>query len=285
MADASNDACVVVGEPPTTSSRQACELVDVGWLADREHHGDPLGQQAPRHERPASARRPDRAIAHRRPGTRAAATSAARPAGSGRQGDEEAIGSAPSCSPNATRSASRCGPGSAVESVEHGRAQLMQPGEGELHLGLTPATRTMRHSDACSATYSSSADLPTPASPRRTCTELSPPDALQLAVSAARTVASASQHPRLSVSDAHGAPTGQPAGATRESTGDLPGREPARPASRLAAMSTTRAVHPHRLRAGRRIGDEVSEVLPLVDTVFVAGRPSSACGQEPVSSR
>ena len=43
-------ACVAVGEPADDHLRQAAELVDVGGLADGEHHGDPLGQQAPRHE-------------------------------------------------------------------------------------------------------------------------------------------------------------------------------------------------------------------------------------------
>ena len=42
---------VVVGEPADDQLRQAGELVDVARLANREHHGDSLRQQAPRHER------------------------------------------------------------------------------------------------------------------------------------------------------------------------------------------------------------------------------------------
>jgi hypothetical protein len=44
-------ACVAVSEPADDQLRQAGELVDIGGLADGEHHGDPLRQQAPRHER------------------------------------------------------------------------------------------------------------------------------------------------------------------------------------------------------------------------------------------
>ena len=51
MADASNAACVVVAEPADDQLRQAGELVDVAGLAHGEHQRDPLGQQAPRHER------------------------------------------------------------------------------------------------------------------------------------------------------------------------------------------------------------------------------------------
>ena len=92
------------------------------------------------------------------------------------QPDQEAIRDvAVAARPNATLSASRCGPGSASSSVEHRRAELMQPGERQLHLGLDardpgdadtprPARRRTR----------SSAVLPMPASPRRTSTALCP---------------------------------------------------------------------------------------------------------------
>ena len=38
--------------------------------------------------------------------------------------------------PNAVRRASRCGGGQTVEEIEHRRAQLVQSGEGQLHLRL-----------------------------------------------------------------------------------------------------------------------------------------------------
>ena len=45
-------------------------------------------------------------------------------------------GGGPAASPNAVLSASRCGPGSASQAVEHRRAQRVQAGERQLHLGL-----------------------------------------------------------------------------------------------------------------------------------------------------
>ena len=45
-------------------------------------------------------------------------------------------GGGPALMPNAVRSASRCGAGSAVQPIQHRRAQLVQPGERQFHLRL-----------------------------------------------------------------------------------------------------------------------------------------------------
>ena len=42
----------------------------------------------------------------------------------------------PALSPNAVRSALRCGTGNRPQPVPHRRAQLVQPGEGQLHFRL-----------------------------------------------------------------------------------------------------------------------------------------------------
>ena len=52
------------------------------------------------------------------------------------QPDQEPVGCGPALRPNTVASASRCGTGSRSRSIEHRRAELMQPAVGELHLGL-----------------------------------------------------------------------------------------------------------------------------------------------------
>ena len=66
-----------------------------------------------------------------------------------------------------------------LELVEHRRQQLMQPGEGELHLRLDTGGTHQRKPDACSARWSSSAVLPTPGSPRKTSVRLHPREQLR----------------------------------------------------------------------------------------------------------
>ncbi len=96
-------------------------------------------------------------------------------------------GAGPGLTPNAVRSASRCGTGRRFEAIEHRRQQLMQPGERELHLRLDPHGARHRQPDACSTTYSNSAVLPTPGSPRTTSTRLSPAEQPRSADQARRT--------------------------------------------------------------------------------------------------
>ena len=82
---------------------------------------------------------------------------------------------APAVSPNAVPSASRCGAGSRDEPVEHRRAQLVQAGERELHLGVDAGgARDAAARTPPARAYSSSADFPTPGSPRSTRTPLRP---------------------------------------------------------------------------------------------------------------
>ena len=85
----------------------------------------------------ASARTRGRATARRRRCTRAAAPRRRRPAGSGPPAPtRKRSGGGPALRPNAVFSASRCGAGQPPQAVEHRRAQRVQAGERELHLGL-----------------------------------------------------------------------------------------------------------------------------------------------------
>lgn len=56
--------------------------------------------------------------------------------------------------------------------IEERRAQLVQPPKASSISASTPAARTTLQPSALSAVYSSSADLPIPASPRSTRTAL-----------------------------------------------------------------------------------------------------------------
>ena len=121
-----------------------------------------------------------------------------------------------------SRSASRCGAGSALEPVEQRRAELVEPGERQLHLRLdADGPHDPAAADACSATCSSRAVLPTPASPRSTSTALWPVRAMRQPVERGALVAATAQH--------------RPNIHTR--TGRL-GRQPG---TSVAASSTTRA--------------------------------------------
>jgi hypothetical protein len=129
----------VFGEAGDDHLRQAVELGDVVGLPNGEHDGDPLRQQAPRYEGQRLRRRPVEPLhvvdeAHERLRLGRAGQQA-----QDGQGDDEAIRCSAVLHPerDAQRVLLRAGQG--LEAVEHGRAQLMQPGEGELHLGLDPS--------------------------------------------------------------------------------------------------------------------------------------------------
>ena len=129
-------ACVVVSDPFDDHLRQAGEIVDVGGLAYGEHHGDPLGQQTTRHEGQrlrGGAIEPLHIIdqAHER-----FRFGRLGEQGQYRQGDEEAVRGVAVLQPERSAQRLRLRTGQCVESVEHGGAQLVQPGEGELHLRL-----------------------------------------------------------------------------------------------------------------------------------------------------
>ncbi len=142
-----------------------------------EHDRDPLGIEAAGDERDAPAPRPRRATARRRRCTAAArspATSVSSP--STASPTRNGLGAAASRSPNAASSASRCGSGSCSTEPIMWPQSMLQPGVGQLHLGLRrddaldrgcapPPAPPMR---------SSSAVLPTPASPETTSAPLRP---------------------------------------------------------------------------------------------------------------
>ena len=131
-------ARVVVGETADDDLRQAVELGDVGGLADGEHHGDALGQQAPGHERQRLCGRPIEPLhiidqAHERTllGRLGQQTQ-------DREGNEEAIRCSAVVQPERRPQRVSLRARQPVELAEHRRAQLMQPGERELHLRLNP---------------------------------------------------------------------------------------------------------------------------------------------------
>ena len=64
----------------------------------------------------------------------------------------------------------RVAAGQVLEVIQHRRTELMQPGIGKLHLGFDSGRPRTRQPVARPGRYSSSADFPTPGSPRRTST-------------------------------------------------------------------------------------------------------------------
>ena len=129
-------ACVVVAEPLDAELRQARELVRVARLADREHHGDPLGQQPPRDERerlPGGSVEPLRVVDHARE------RRFLRLVGQQAQDCErhpEVIRGAAVLEPERLAQRVPLWTRKSAYLAEHRTAQLMQAGERELHLGL-----------------------------------------------------------------------------------------------------------------------------------------------------
>ena len=179
MALASSARGIVVVEAPSAQLGQACRARgSARGLANGEHDRHRLRQQPPRDEpeRPGPTRR--RATARRRRGRAAAAPRPPRTAGSstaratrnrsgalaGRQAQRDA-----QRVPLRLRER--------VEPVEHRRAQLMQAGERQLHLGLDARDLRDAEPGRLPSAWRSSAVLPMPASPRTTRTALCPPRA------------------------------------------------------------------------------------------------------------
>jgi hypothetical protein len=84
-------------------------------------------------------------------------------------------GAGPVLRPKVVRSASRWGAGRASRCASSGPHSWCSPAKGSSISEWTPTARTTWHPGACPARYSSSAVLPTPASPCSTSTRLSPP--------------------------------------------------------------------------------------------------------------
>ena len=129
-------ASVLVGEPADHQLRQAGELHRVVGLADGEHHGDPLRQQTPRHERKRLRRGPIEPLrivdeAHERSHLGRLGQQAQR-----RQGHQEAVRGSAILQPERHTQRIPLRTGQPVQPVENRRTQLMQPGERQLHLRL-----------------------------------------------------------------------------------------------------------------------------------------------------
>ena len=127
---------ITVGQPTDHELRQTLEMPLAGRLAHREHQPDRLRPQTARHERQRLRRRavePLRIVddADQRPLLRRVRQQA-----QDRQADEEAIRGVALAQTErgAERLALRAG--EAVQAIDERRAELMQPRERELHLGL-----------------------------------------------------------------------------------------------------------------------------------------------------
>ena len=127
---------LVGGQPLDHELRQPLEHVLVAGLAQREHQPDPLRQEPARHERERLRGHPVEPLrvvddAHERLLLGGVGQQA-----QDRQPDEEAIRrrSGAQAERRAQRVALRAR--QMLETAEHGRAQRMQAGERELHLGL-----------------------------------------------------------------------------------------------------------------------------------------------------
>ena len=133
----------------------------------------PCPAGAPR--RPGPGPRPGPATARHPPRKPAGDLLRPPPAGSAQPG-RPGTGPAPDhrAARRVIRSASRCGAGSTFKLIEDGCAQLVQRRERELHLRLDGRDANDAASAARRVRYSSSAVLPTPASPRITRERLSP---------------------------------------------------------------------------------------------------------------
>ena len=120
-----------------------------------------------------------------------------------RQGDEEAVRGGAVLQPERRPQRIALRAGQSVEPVEHRRAQLVQPGERELHLGLDardPGDAALRGPLGDVLQQRGLADPRLAAQDQHRA--LPGPDALQLTVQHLALVASTSQHAALSLSDA-----------------------------------------------------------------------------------
>ena len=131
-------ARIAVCDPFDDQLRQTGELTGVVGLADGEHHRDPLGEQAPCHERQrlrGRAIEPLRVVdeAHQR--TRLGRIGQQTQC---RQGDQEVVRGPAFLQAERHPQSISLGARDPVEAVEDRRAQLVQTSERKLHLGLHP---------------------------------------------------------------------------------------------------------------------------------------------------
>ena len=125
------------GRPAERQLRQAGQLALVGRVAHARTRSPPTRPAAVARRSRAPGPRRHRATGRHRRSTAAAAraaTSASRL--SAARATRKRSGAAPDARPSATPRAACCGSWKSVEPVEHRRAELMQPRERQLHLGL-----------------------------------------------------------------------------------------------------------------------------------------------------
>ena len=126
------------GSPPSAQLRQARQLALVARVAHREHDRHRLGQQPPRDEAEHLRRGGVEPLgvvdeAQQRPLRGHLGQQAERG-----QRDEEAVGRGAGRQAERDAQGGLLGLGKRVEPAEHRRAELMQPRERQLHLGLDP---------------------------------------------------------------------------------------------------------------------------------------------------
>jgi hypothetical protein len=131
-------ARVPVGQPAERKLRQIRQLELVARLADREHDRHRLGQQPPCHEAEDLRRGRIEPLgvvdeAQQRP-----VAGDLGEQGERGQGDQEAVGSGTGCQAESDAQRSLLRLRKRADAVEHRRAQLVQPRERQLHLGLDP---------------------------------------------------------------------------------------------------------------------------------------------------
>ena len=129
-------ARIGIGQAPHRHVRQSRKLALVADLADREDHGDRLGLQTARDERQRLRRRtvePLRVVddAQQRPVPRRLGAQAEHC-----EADEESIGWVAGAEAEGGAQRFALGAGQRIKVVQQRRAELLQPGVGELHLGL-----------------------------------------------------------------------------------------------------------------------------------------------------
>ena len=125
---------VQLGEPREISVR----------FARGEHQSNPVREDPPRQRTRAPVQTRDRAIVRRRRHTTAESSSdAAANTFKIASPIRSRSGDVPEVNPKAVLAASRCGSGSDLETMHHRRAQLVERGEREFHLGLH--TRRVHH--------------------------------------------------------------------------------------------------------------------------------------------
>ena len=125
-------------QPPQWQVRQAGELVKLARLALREQQHNRLGLQAPRHERQYLCRGPVKPLGIIDQAQQGPFLGGVGEQAEQRQADQEPVGLRPGAQPERRPERLALRRRQPPETAQHRPAQLMQAGEGKLHLRLGP---------------------------------------------------------------------------------------------------------------------------------------------------